>query len=232
MNQINRQHIGKRIAALRAAHGDSLRQAAARTGVSHTTVGRLEAGQFGTSLNSTLRKIAEGYGVTVEYLLTGRDPQHDFQSSLRKLPPEERNRLYFASPATRIRMLLQFLMAEYPAEFPLDRLAARLELSPESLQRLVEGGDDQQLSPEEVRRLGEQLAKVTAIPLHWFLSGDSGELAAAIPPEMLGAYVRLIKKAAEAGVRPDLLEMAVDLLILKHREMPAGHPPSSGRRGG
>lgn len=229
MSQINRLHIGKRIAALRAAHGDSLRQAAARTGVSHTTVGRLEAGQFATSLNSTLRKIAEGYGVTVEYLLTGRDPQHDFESSLRRLPPEERNRLYFASPATRIRMLLQFLMVEYPAEFPLDKLAARLELSSESLRRLVEEGDDLQLTPEEVRRLGEQLAKVTSIPVHWFLSGDSGELAGAIPPEMLGAYVRLIKKAAEAGVRPDLLEMAIDLLILKHKES-AGGAPSSGRR--
>jgi len=231
MSHINRLHVGRRIAALRAAHGDSLRKAAARTGVSHTTVGRLEAGQFTTALNSTLQKIAEGYGVTVEYLLTGRDPRHDFESSLRRLPPEERNRLYFASPVARVRMLLRFLMAEYAAEFPMDRLAARLELSPESLRRLVEEGDDLQLSPEELLRLGDQLAKVTSIPVHWFHAGDSDEWAAAIPPEMLSGYARLIRKAAEAGVSPDLLEMAIDLLALRHREQTPGDTPASGRRG-
>lgn len=224
-----RTHIGKRVAALRTAHGESLRQAATRTGVSHTTIGRIENGQATSSLHSTLRKIAEGYGVTVEYLMTGRDPKRDFESSLRQLPPEKRSRLYFASPLNRVRMVLQFLIAEYPDEFPLDRLAASLGVLPADLQQIIEG--EEQGSEEQVRRIGDDLSRLTGISPHWFRAGYTGsEQGDSIPPDTFAAYIQLMKKAAEAGVRPDVLEMAIDLLILKHTERSSETSPTSSHR--
>lgn len=217
-----RIHVGRRISALRAAHGDSLRQAGSRTGISHTTIARIENGQATTSFHSTLRKIAEGYGVTIEYLMTGRDPAQDFELSLRRLPPEERSRLYFTSSLSRARMVLQFLIAEYPHEFPLEQLADAMSVEPEALQRLLEEGEASHLPENTVRRMGDELARLTGISPHWFRSGYLGpEQLDSVSPEAFSAYMRLMKKAAQAGVNPDVLEMAIDLLIMKHKEVAA-----------
>jgi transcriptional regulator with XRE-family HTH domain len=61
--------IGRRVAALRAGYGESLREAAVRTGVSHTTIARIENGKISRSMHCTLCKIAAGYHVSAEYLL-------------------------------------------------------------------------------------------------------------------------------------------------------------------
>lgn len=226
-----RFHVGRRIAALRAAHGDSLRQAASRTGVSHTTIARIESGQATTSFHGTLRKIAEGYGVTIEYLLTGRDPRQDFEMSLRRLPPEERSRLYFASTISRTRMVLQFLLAEYPQEFPLEKLAEGLSVEPELLQALLEKGEASSLSEHVIRKMGDDLARLTGISRHWFRAGYIGsELADSVPPDQFDLYIHLIKKAAQAGIKPEVLEMAIDLLIMKRRESASGAEEARLRR--
>lgn len=83
-------HTGHRVARLRASFGESLRDAAVRTGLSHTTIARIESGQVSAALNSTLLKIAQGYGVSVEFLLDGRETEGDFAaaSRLRLLGPE------------------------------------------------------------------------------------------------------------------------------------------------
>ncbi len=223
-----RIHIGRRIAAIRAAHGDSLRQASIRTGVSHTTIARIEHGQATTSLHSTLRKIAEGYGVTIEYLMTGRDPRQDFEQSIRRLPPHERSRLYFTSALNRTRMVLQFLIAEYPQEFPLERLAQTLGIEVATIQGLLDEGEASRLPDGVIRRMGEDLSRLTGISRHWFRSGYMGaDQAEGVPAETFAAYISLMKKAATAGVRPDVLEMAIDLLIMKHRESGGNGEPSN-----
>jgi hypothetical protein len=197
-----------------------LRQAAIRTGVSHTTIARIESGQATASFHKTLHRIAEGYGITVEYLLTGRDPRQDFEMSLRRLPPEERSRLYFASTLSRTRMALQFLVAEYPQEFPMEKLAKALSVEPEALQRLLEEGEASGLPDEVVQRIGDDLSRMTGISRHWFRAGYiHGEHAAGVAPETFAVYIQLMKKAAIAGVKPDVLEMAIDLLIMKHQEI-------------
>lgn len=211
--------IGRRVAKLRSAHGESLREAAVRTGVSHTTIARIEKGEVTGSFHSTLRRIAEGYGVKMEYLLTGRDPRQDFELSLRRLSPEERSRLYFVSDRTRIKMVLDFLIAEYPNEFSMDQLAQTVGYDAPSFQQLLDNWNSQVL-PEEVNfRIAEALSRMTGISLHWFRWGAlGGEQPDQMPPETIGAYINLIKKAARAGIQPQVLDMAIDLLIMKSRE--------------
>lgn len=212
--------IGRRVAKLRAAHGESLRDAAVRTGVSHTTIARIEKGEVTGSFHSTLRKIAEGYGVRTEFLLTGRDPRQDFEHALRRLPPEERAQLYFASVRTRIKMVLDFLMAEYPTEFSFEQLAQSVGADGLSFRELLDQWQADQLPEDLNLKLAETLSRVTGISQHWFRWGVSGapDTVEILPREMLSAYVNLIRKAAQAGVQPQMLDMAIDLLIMKNKE--------------
>lgn len=222
--------IGRRVAKLRAAHGESLRDAAIRTGVSHTTIARIEKGEVTGSFHSTLRKIAEGYGVRTEFLLTGRDPRQDFEQAVRRLPAEERSQLYFAPVRTRVKMVLDFLMAEYPNEFEFEQLALATGGEGHTFQELLGLWQSDQLSEEMNLKLAETLSRVTGISQHWFRWGVTGSTDGVeiLPKEMLTAYVNLIKKAAQAGVQPQMLDMAIDLLIMKNKESAAaehGHRP-------
>lgn len=212
--------VGRRVAKLRAAHGESLRDAAVRTGVSHTTIARIEKGEVTGSFHSTLHKIAEGYGVRMEFLLTGRDPKQDFEQAIRRLSPEERSQLYFASVRTRVKMVLDFLMAEYPNEFSFEHLAQALGTEIPSFQELLDLWQSDQLPEAANLRLAEALSRITGISSHWFRWGVSGsaDTVEILPKEMLTAYVSLIRKAAQAGVQPQMLDMAIDLLIMKNKE--------------
>jgi transcriptional regulator with XRE-family HTH domain len=212
--------VGRRVAKLRAAHGESLRDAAARTGVSHTTIARIEKGEVTSSFHSTLRKIAEGYGVRTEFLLTGRDPRQDFEQAIRRLPPEERSQLYFASVRTRVKMVLDFLMAEYPTEFSFDQMAQAMGSDGASFQGLLDQWHSDQLPEEQNLRLAEALSRITGISQHWFRWGVSGsnDTVEIMPRDLLTAYVGLIKKAAQAGLQPQVLDLAIDLLIMRNKE--------------
>lgn len=75
------REIGRRVARLRASHGESYREAAVRTGVSHTTIYRVESGECEAG-GKTLKRIAAGYGVPLEWLLSGRDPRPNLAHQL------------------------------------------------------------------------------------------------------------------------------------------------------
>lgn len=211
--------IGQRVAKLRAARGESLREAALRTGVSHTTIARIEKGEVTCSFHSTLRKIAEGYGVRLEYLLTGREPQQDFHEALRRLPPEVRARLYFVSPLERIRITLEFLLGEYTEEFTLEQVALQAGLEPRRLHALVSGGGSSPELEQAVPRLAAALARLTGIDARWFHCGVADdELPANLNADTLSEYLTLVKKAAEAGIRPEMLALAIDLLSVRSGE--------------
>lgn len=211
--------VGRRVAKLRSAHGESLREAAIRTGVSHTTIARIEKGEVTGSFHSTLRKIADGYGVKVEYLLNGRDPRQDFEFSIRRLTTEERSRLYFVSPRTRVKMVLDFLIAEYPSEFPVEQIALAIGFDVRTFQALLDQWNTADLPEEANIRISEALSRLTGISSHWFRWGALGaEPAEPVAAETVQAYVNLMKKAAQAGIQPRVLDMAIDLLIMKNKE--------------
>lgn len=210
--------VGRRVAKLRSAHGESLREAAVRTGVSHTTIARIEKGEVTGSFHSTLKKIAEGYGVKMEFLLTGRDPRQDFEFSIRRLSPEERSRLYFLSARTRIKMVLDFLMSEYPNEFSLDQLAYSVGYNVSSFEAFLEKWNTDDMSDEVNLKIAESLSRMTGISPYWFRWGALGEQSEVMPPETVSAYVSLMKKAASAGIQPQVLDMAIDLLIMRSKE--------------
>lgn len=211
--------IGRRVAKLRASHGESLRDAALRSGLSHTTIARIEKGDVTGSFHSTLKKIAEGYGVRVEYLLTGRDPRQIFEEALRRLPEGERSRLYFLTPQNRTQMVLDFLATEFANDFAWDRVVRSAGLTYSSGRAFLQHWQANRLTEGEQLRLAQALAKLTGIPLTWFHTGEMDvKEGPSIPEHWAPGYVALIRKAAAAQVSPDLLAMALDLLVLKQAE--------------
>lgn len=105
--------VAERVARLRAAHGESLRDAAARTKVSYSTISRIERGEVTGSFSRTLAKIADGYGVDAHYLLTGEESVE----TLRLHTPEDRARLYLTAiadetdlPPEQIRACAELLL--------------------------------------------------------------------------------------------------------------------------
>lgn len=214
-------HIGRRVAKLRTLNGESLREAALRTGVSHTTIARIEKGEVTGSFHHTLRKIAEGYGVKVEYLLTGRDPKQDFEQFIRRLPHDERSRLYFLNPAARTRMVLDFLAAEYPAEFSANQLAAAAGLDETGMMELVDSGNTGPPPTGALQAVAETLSRVTGISPHWFRVGAvDGDQVETISPDIMAQYIDVIKKASRLGINPHMLEMAVEILAAREKQTP------------
>lgn len=212
-------YVGRRVAKLRSAHGESLREAAVRTGVSHTTIARIEKGEVTGSFHSTLRKIADGYGVRMEFLLTGRDPRQDFEFSIRRLPTEDRSKLYFVSPRTRTKMVLDFLAAEYGNEFSLHQIAEMAGLDGRNFHHMLNQWNVDEMSEETYLKIAEALSRMTGISPHWFHWGSLGsDHPESLPTEMISQYVNLMKKAAQAGIKPDVLDMAIDILIMRGKE--------------
>jgi transcriptional regulator with XRE-family HTH domain len=65
-----KETLGRKLRMLRAERQLTLRQAAREFGVTRDTIAALEHGERGAH-TSTLEKLAEGYGVSVDYLLGG-----------------------------------------------------------------------------------------------------------------------------------------------------------------
>lgn len=215
--------IAERVARLRQAHGESLREASLRTGVSHTTVARIEKGEVTGSFHGTLRKIADGYGVRVEYLMTGRDPKRDFDFTLADLPAHERIRLWFMSPRARIRVLLDFLLSEYADLFTLDMIAEQAGLQSAQVQAALGNWGE---APDQVcMPLGHVLSRLTGIGLEWFWFGAAeGELPNCSAEDADG-YTEVLKKAVRSGLKPGMISMAIDLLMLQAEPQRRGSLP-------
>lgn len=217
-------HVGRRVAQLREAFGDSLREAAARTGVSHTTISRIEKGEVAGSFQHTLKKICDGYGVRVEFILGGRDPRQDFQQYVQRLSAEERGRLYFLTVRARVRMVIDFLLAEYPGEFHIDQIAAGLGFAqPESLWQTLSGASSE-LSRHRDYAMARDLARMTGVPESWFTAGLMEEAPESLRTEHISSFVSLMRKAAQNGIHPEVLDRAIDLLIHKQRTSHARSP--------
>lgn len=197
------------------ARGESLREAALRTGVSHTTIARIEKGDVTGSFHNTLLRIAAGYGVQVEYLLTGRDPRREFEYSIRQLPGSDRDQLYFVKPGVRIRMALDFLLSEYRSEIDFAALAQAIGWTESDLVQMIDPAAGTTVPEETLLRLADELTKVTGIPADWFTWGILGE-ESAVPPS-LGEYLRVMQRASEAEIPPQMLEAAIDLLIARQQ---------------
>jgi transcriptional regulator with XRE-family HTH domain len=69
-------HCAQKLLSLRAAAGETQRQAAARLRMTESTVSRLERGDHVPSL-TTLQRIAQAYGCRLEVVFHAHEHQHE-----------------------------------------------------------------------------------------------------------------------------------------------------------
>lgn len=128
--------VGRRVYLLRSAHQESLREAAIRTGVSHTTIARIEKGVITSSFHYTLDKIAAGYGVPVEYLLNGFE--HSTPPFFLPLPEtsSEQRRRYLIACRSNLKTVIHSLKELGPYNKLMKR-AARAGIQPQVLEKAL-----------------------------------------------------------------------------------------------
>jgi len=162
--------VGERLAKLRAAHGETLRQAATRTGVHYSTLARLERGETGSGSRRTLHKVASGYGVSLESLLQAEgDP---FAAALAALTPFQRLELSLFADR-RMRFALRYATTGPEGQGRTARIAAAAGLSVNRLSDLLSPASGP-LPAELIAPLCAALVWEGGINAAWLRWGDPG----------------------------------------------------------
>ena len=75
VDPVLRTAVGSRIKELRKSHAWTMKELAGRLGVRHTHLAKYEAGMHAPPLEK-LAQLADLFGVSVDYLVTGRQPDN------------------------------------------------------------------------------------------------------------------------------------------------------------
>lgn len=162
--------VARRLRQLRESYGETIRQAARRTGVTHVTWSNLERGKVDQACRATLEKIAAGYSVTVDYLTNGRDYAASLATYVR-LCGRSRRWWITASVADRIYATVCFLLTEHGSDFSAARIAHLAALGEERLRAYVTAGAVDGLPPAMLRQLAAAVEQAAALPNCWFTLG-------------------------------------------------------------
>lgn len=158
---------GERLALLLEVHDDSLRMAAERCGVDHTTLMRIKNGD--TENPASLAKIAEGYGVPVNWMRGDRDLATDFALTVLSRPLQERV-MFLWQRERRLAFALCFLRDYAPETNTIEHLADVLHLSSSEVHSTMIRGLGT-VTPSQL----ESLCSNTGLPMDWFRTGLIGQ---------------------------------------------------------
>jgi len=156
----------ERLALLLEVHGDSLRSAAERCGLDHTTLMRVKNGD--TENPATLAKIAEGHGVPLSWMRGDLDLATDFVFAVLSRPLSERV-LFLWEPSRRVSYALTFLSQYEPDRYTCSHLAGLLQLPQAGLEGVLKGE-----AKDLPRSALERLCAESGLPLDWFHTGLVG----------------------------------------------------------
>ncbi len=210
-----------RLTRLRAHRSVSTGELSAVTGLPQAELVALESGRRRTLAPEALRRLAEYFLTTPEYLLDGAEPSPEairagFLRYYDGLRPGERQALKFAPIQERIAAVLHYLEAAYPTLFRRPQVAARLGYTLAALDDVLRGA-----APLETLLL-DQLAALSGLPRDFLVRGDFFGGAApeqnALSPERLSQYYAVVLEAAAAGISPAALRKAVQILSIRDQE--------------
>jgi|GEM_PF-3048013 len=163
--------LGMRIDQLITSHGDSLRDAEIKTGVSRETIRRLIKGYRGPTAEHHAKQIARGYGVPEKALLEGLDPKGDFEWTITQASPSERLEYVMMTRQERVRLTLDFLTAKYPAICALELLSAASSMTEPALATLLARWESRTPDLATATLLAQGLSRLTGISMSWFTFG-------------------------------------------------------------
>gem|GEM_PF-2473900 len=215
-----------RLVSLRGMRNVSARELAAITGIPYSDLLSLESGSRKRPSADVLRRLADCFHTTGEYLLNGDEPspvalRAGFFRFYDSLAAEERQQLKYAPIQRRVEAVLQFLEHSYPTLYDRGRMAARLGYTPEALADVLQG-----TAPLQSYLL-KLLGTMVGLERDFFVRGDF--FGGAVPaeqdlrPDMLAEYYRVVQEAIAAGVTPAALRKAVRILAIRDYEEEQQH---------
>lgn len=139
------QELGKRLRQLREGLGLVLQDVADLFGTSRNVPSQWEGGLREPSYDTLLR-LADFYGVTTDWLL-GREGAEKDGPRVRDVKRQLREYLRLRTPTLprtapdqRLKLAVDFLMAQDPVMFSLERLSRQLLVSEEAFRQVLVGG--------------------------------------------------------------------------------------------
>lgn len=213
--------LGTRLARLRAERGLAGREVSVMTSIPYGDLVALEAGNRRRIQADIVRKLADFFRTTPDYLLDGQEPA---PSTLRAgffryydaLPTEVRERLKFAPIQERMMAVLQFLQQSYPTLLDRSRVAARLGYSPEALDDVLRG--DAPLQSRLLKLLSGLVGLSTDFLVRGDFFGGAVEAEHSMSPDVLSQYYQVVQEAIAAGISPGALRKAVHILAIRDQE--------------
>lgn len=213
--------LGSRIALLRGGRGIPARELAAMTGITYPDLLALESGARRRVTSETVRKLADFFNTTADYLLEGKEPtpaalRNGFFRYYDALEPDARERLKFVPIQGRMEAILHFLEQSYPTILDRSQVAARLGYSPQALSDVLQGSGPLQ------SRLLRLLSGLVGLTMDFLVRGDffggvvEGEQN--MSPAILNQYYQVVQEAIAAGISPAALRKAVQILAMRDQE--------------
>jgi len=194
--------LGPRLRQLREGHGLVLQDVANLFGTNRNVPSQWEGGQREPSYEH-LVKLADFYGVTVDWLLGREGAEQDsarvkqIKSQLHDYLRMREASLVNSTPGERLRTAVEFLAAQDPAMFSLERMATQLLITAEPLQQMMYG---QVMVTGPVIQRFAQLVNLAEV---WFYQPE---------PQLenpLVKYRTLVEKFQAQGLTPEAVEQKV-----------------------
>jgi transcriptional regulator with XRE-family HTH domain len=213
--------IGDRLTQLRNLRGLAVKELATLSGVAYSDLVALENGARRNPAPDVVRRLAEYFNTTGEYLLAGESPsaaalRAGFFRHHDAMEQGARQALKFAPIQSRVEAVLHFLEGSYPTVFGRNRVAAHLGYTPGALEDVLRGSAPLESPPLRL------LAALSGLGLDFFIRGDFfGGVAPeerSIGPERLSEYYQVVLEAAAAGISPGALRRAVQILSIRDEE--------------
>jgi transcriptional regulator with XRE-family HTH domain len=213
--------IKERLGRLRSFRSMSTKELSAITGTSYSELMRLEGEARRPPSPDLIRKLADFFNTTGEYLLSGVEPTPDhlrvgFYRFYDSLSAEERQQLKYAPIQERIGAVLRFLYGSYPDLFDRIQMSARLGYTPQALDDILSG-----TAPLQTHLLKE-LSGQTGLTFDFYVRGDffggADGSDATISPERLSEYYRVVQEAIANQITPGALRRAIQILAIRNQE--------------
>lgn len=205
--------IGEQMRAIRVRHGDSLRQAAGRTGINYSTLQRLEQGEEPRDLPVYLQKFAAGYGIEVSLLTEAETIKGRFEGQIRKLNPTKRLELALLPRHGRLKVILDFIRSQFPSDVEPRRLALASRLSEDELASAMRNWHHRPPDLATVNALINGVSHLTGIGRPWCLTGWFQDERSVLP-QLRAALQKadLISRNGAKQVRGSVTDLAFNNL--------------------
>lgn len=197
----------QRVRLLLTRNGDSIRDAARKSGLSKSTVARIIDGSA-ANVDKWVKQLAQAYKVDPNSLIGGLDPKSDFEWSIRRADLRERFEMVLMTLQDRVRLTMEFLDRNYPNRFSFNHVVAASGGNREELLGQISRWDSIPVDLQVARLLAKTVERLTAMDARWF---DDGLLTDEASPRQLAELIMRGSHPSQRSGRPGTAKLTTEV---------------------